>query len=326
MSDRAPHSGRRSRLRWLLTATLLAAVIWLVEPASVWQQLRQVAPGWVLAALLVTPLQVVMSAWRWRYTLRRLGVTLSLTRAVGEYYLSVAINQLLPGGVVGDAGRAFRHSRQTGRAEVAIHGVMIERLSGQLALFLVGGLLILFWLPLPAPPMPGLFLLPGLMVVGLLLWSVSRGPRLQRLWRAFRRDLEAALLRWPALPVQMVSSLLVMVSYLLVFWCLAMGLGLDTAVTAPGLLMALCTVLLMAMLVPLTVSGWGVREGAAALIWPLAGLDPQQGVALSVSYGVVVLVSALPGLVFALGGWGYRGRELRRRRGSPDQTACRCPD
>ena len=80
--------------------------------------------------------QTVLSAMRWRLTARQLGQTIPLTRAIGEYYLAQVVNQSLPGGVVGDAGRAVRARHQAGlrRAGAA---VAIERLAGQVALFLV---------------------------------------------------------------------------------------------------------------------------------------------------------------------------------------------
>jgi hypothetical protein len=64
--------------------------------------------------------------------------------------------------------------------------------------------------------------------------------------------------------------------------------------------MALCTVLLMAMVIPLTVSGWGIRESAAAVLWPVAGLPAEQGVALSVGYGAAVFLVSLPGALALL--------------------------
>jgi hypothetical protein len=57
---------------------------------------------------------------------------------------------------------------------------------------------------------------------------------------------------------------------------------------------------LVAMALPLSLAGWGIREGAAAGIWMLAGLPVAQGVAVSLLYGVVVLVSALPGAFLLL--------------------------
>ncbi|HRM70851.1 MAG TPA: lysylphosphatidylglycerol synthase domain-containing protein, partial [Thauera phenylacetica] len=68
------------------------------------------------------------------------------------------------------------------------------------------------------------------------------------------------------------------------------GLATPPAQAAP-----LVPWVLLAMAIPLSVAGWGVREAAAALVWQAAGLEAAEGVAASVSYGVVVLLSTLPG-------------------------------
>ena len=306
-------ANHRTWLRWSATLALLAVVFWLTDLAAVVSRFRSVDLWWLMLALAVTPLQVAVSAWRWRYTVARLGGHLPLGHAIGEYYLATLVNQLVPGGVVGDAGRIMRHSRVAQETTLAMHGVMIERLSGQLVLILLALPLILLWVPIPALPVPGLALTGVLLV--LMMGLLSKMPRIRSWWSRFRGDCYRALLAPEALPVQLVSSVMEIGSYLLVFWCLAMGLGIRVAVESPWLLMALCTVLLVAMVVPLTMAGWGVREGAAALLWPLAGLDPAQGVALSVCYGLVVLASSLPGAMFLL-----------TARKKPDQTAYRCQD
>jgi hypothetical protein len=53
---------------------------------------------------------------------------------------------------------------------------------------------------------------------------------------------------------------------------------------------------LAAMLIPLTIAGWGLREGAAAALWPLAGIAPEAAVAASVVFGIAALAAALPGV------------------------------
>ena len=58
--------------------------------------------------------------------------------AVREYYLAMFLNQVLPGGVLGDVTRAWRHARleDTGRA---VRAVVFERASGQLVMTVVTG-------------------------------------------------------------------------------------------------------------------------------------------------------------------------------------------
>jgi len=303
-------SDRWTRLagRWLLSGLLIALVLWAVDGESLWRELGRVSRWVLLPALVLTVVQVGLSAWRWRYTARRLGLRLPYGIAVREYYLGTFLNQILPGGVLGDVNRAWRHGTSEGEAKskvTALHGVAIERLSGQLILVLVVAVSV-GWLVqsgrlLPWSPGMGAWIVVALLVLALALWLAFRFGLAGYLHR-LRRDLFQALLQWPALPIQLGSSLLVLASYLGVFLFLAAGAGYLYSVETAFVIAALGSMLLLSMVIPLTVAGWGIRESAAAVLWPLAGLPAEQGVALSVGYGGLVFVSSLPGLAFVFTG------------------------
>jgi len=52
--------------------------------------------------------------------------------------------------------------------------------------------------------------------------------------------------------------------------------------------------------IPFSVAGWGYREGAAAVVFPLIGHSAALGVSASVVFGVVVLIANLPGTLVLL--------------------------
>jgi len=68
--------------------------------------LRAVTWPAVVAAVTLTALTTVCSAWRWRVVARALGVGIGLPGAAGAYYRSLFLNSVLPGGVLGDVHRA----------------------------------------------------------------------------------------------------------------------------------------------------------------------------------------------------------------------------
>src|SRR5690606_28998264 len=78
--------------------------------------------------------QVALSAFRWRFTAARLGIALPFRQALREYYLASFLNQMLPGGVVGDASRGWRHSRgaEPTTLSAAARAVILERSAGQI--------------------------------------------------------------------------------------------------------------------------------------------------------------------------------------------------
>ena len=57
----------------------------------------------------------------------------------------------------------------------------------------------------------------------------------------------------------------------------------------------LIPLILTAMLIPLSIGGWGWREGAAAALFPLAGAPAGAGLVTGATYGVLILIAALPG-------------------------------
>ena len=282
----------------------LVALLWhVVDVDAVLARLRGADPRWLLAGVALVQLQVILSALRWQLTAQRLGQPLALGRAVREYYLATLLNRVLPGGMAGDAARALRAPGDVPTG-LAVQGVVIERLGGQLALFAVTVAGLASWPllvdePAPRAALVALAVVPLLVLVGVFLVraSAARGPVR---WRRAAANLGPAFRRsWfedGAWLTQGVLSLAVTAGYIGVFAvaALASGAPLPTAALATIVPLALAS-----MLLPFSVGGWGLREGAAAALWPLVGLAPEAGVAASVLYGLVSLVGSAPGLLVA---------------------------
>lgn len=294
--------------RGLISAALLGAVALWVEPQAILAEVQRFSAGWLVVALGISTLQVMLCTWRWQFTAGLIGVPLRFSYALREYYLALLVNQLLPGGVLGDAGRAHRHASQTQSRGRAWRAVIIERASGQLAVVLLT-LSALLLSPLWHSVLGGAWIVTtglgsaaalAMAIAGGLLWRQRLNAWLGQLpngYQALARDLKRGLLTRGVWLKQLLSSLLIVLSYGAVMVCAARAIG----VALPALeLLALTPVLLLAMLIPFSVAGWGLREGAAAGVWALVGLPPAQGVAVSLAYGVIVLLACLPGIGVAL--------------------------
>lgn len=277
-------------IRLLISVGLIVGVMSQFGDAVI-ERLWGLDRRWLLLALLLTVVQVVLSAWRWRYTAHRLGLTLARGSALSEYYLATLVNQVLPGGVVGDAQRAWRHGGQFSQRRPAFQAVVIERLSGQVAM---AALAVAAWLIAPWPtPMDwsGSLLVSSALAAAALLGA---GYALQRYASTWWQALQQAFLHPHALPVQLLASLLVALSIVGVYACCLMAISPSGS---PGLWFALIPVVLFSMLIPVSIAGWGLREGTAALLWPLAGLPAAEGVTAAIVYGSLSLIASLPGVI-----------------------------
>ncbi|MEI4260256.1 lysylphosphatidylglycerol synthase transmembrane domain-containing protein [Roseovarius sp. D0-M9] len=287
-------------------AALLLALLWrTLDGQEAARSLASAEPAWLAAALGALTLQTGLSALRWRMTAAQLGIGLSRGEALREYYLGQALNLSLPGGMIGDAGRALRARGQAGLMASG-QAVVFERLAGQGGLYLVTAGAFVLTLAVPGgvewprwliPPL-ALFLLAGL-ALPVCLYGLARAPgRLGAAAATFWRDMHRALLAREVLLRQIGLSLATTLCNLAAFAFCAMAVGHGLPLAA---VLAFVPLILMAMLIPLTVSGWGLREGAAAALFPLAGGVASGGLAASVAFGLVMIVATLPGLYFVLG-------------------------
>lgn len=302
----ARDTGSPSKAAWLirllLPIGLLAAITTVVDASAIALLLADTDWRIVAVALVLVQGQIVASAWRWRFTAIRLGAAIPLGRAVAEYYLAGLVNMLLPGGVAGDVMRTVRATGESAPIRAVLRSVVLERLSGQAAFFVMAAGGVTVWVAAGTGRLPdgvagALIALPaGIGLLAATAFAAGRfGPRRVRdalagIWPDVGRAFGSA----GAFSAQAVASLSIAASYVAVFALASAATG--AALPWPAIA-GLIPLALLSMLVPVTAGGWGVREGAAALLWPLAGLPAEAGIAAAVLYGAIVTVGALPGLV-----------------------------
>ncbi|WP_430448691.1 lysylphosphatidylglycerol synthase transmembrane domain-containing protein [Rhodophyticola sp.] len=280
----------------------LAVLLWRVGDG--WQalaMLRAADPYWLAAAALALTLQTLLSALRWRLTAARLGIAISRNDAVREYYLSQVVNQSLPGGVLGDAGRAVRARGQAGLF-VSGQAVVFERIAGQIGLLavLLAGLLASVFFPIgPGWPAGAMVPIWGVLIAAVCLFaaiaiSLRAGPvsahGLHRVMRAFIHSVAARDI-WKQ---QAMLSLGTALCNVVAFAFCAAALGVAVPVLA---VVTIVPLILFAMVLPLSIGGWGLREGAAAVLFPVFGAAMSEGLATSVAFGLVLLATVLPGMM-----------------------------
>lgn len=230
-------------------------------------------PG-VVGALVLGSIGVLVQAQRWRLIARRHGIELGWRAAAERCWQAAFINSVLPGGLAGDVARAAEQrpvgaGRRRDMVKRSLGVVAAERLAGTSVVFLAAGFALLA-------------VRPGLGGLGLLVAAV------------------AATAAWPWLRRLGVRDIGLVWGLSAVGWCSFAGLFLLACLAVspdlpPAQIPYLAAVTLAGMSIPLNVAGWGPREGAAALGFMAWGHAAQQGVEVSVAYGILALVSVLPG-------------------------------
>lgn len=237
--------------------------------------LRHTDAAALLVALVVTAGTTWCCARRWSLLAGAIEVPVPLGTAYRACYRAQFLNATLPGGVVGDVHRGIRHGRDSGAMGRGLRSVVWDRASGQVVQ--VG--LVVLALPFLPGQLRGWALALAVVVAGVTVVF----------WAELRRVLAAGV--WLQV---VVLSALAAGGHVLVFVVAARTAG----VTAPlHELVPLALGVLLASAIPLSIAGWGPREGAAAWVFGAAGLGASVGLEVAVVYGVMSLVATLPGAV-----------------------------
>lgn len=271
--------------------------------------LESVGGGTICVVAVLSVGQTVVTAYRWVLVMRGVGVPVGVWPAVQVVYVSLALNQCMPSYVGGDAYRIYWVYREGHRLALAARGVMIDRISAVIALvgMMAVGLPVVF-ARFPDPAARTSLL--AVLTCGLAGTAAFFGcDTMPESWRQVRVARELAELSAAARRLLLhgtdgvVIGALALVVHVLTasaMYTFADSLGLpltwlDCVLLTPPI------VLLAA--VPISIAGWGVREGVMVGALSMVGISTEQALALSVLLGVALLGNGLVGLLpLAFGG------------------------
>ena len=289
----------------ILKIVLSAGLIWYIfrriDFSSAWATMASIPPGAVMAAIGILLVQLVLSSFRLKELLRQLGRDCSLPALLDIGWIGSFFSQTLISFVGGDAMRVWRMVRFKIPVSVATQAVLLDRLAG------FGGIVVVLLATIP-------FLVPLLqsleMEIGLLLIAVGVLGFLfcvlvlRRLPERFTRyRIVAVLADFAARGIYIARSgrgaarvvglsVLIQFANVLVLYILARGLSIDLGFGMFVIFMP--TVLFLSML-PISIAGWGVREGAMVSALAVLGVPEYQSLALSICFGLALVFISLPG-------------------------------
>jgi glycosyltransferase 2 family protein len=258
---------------------------------------------WAAFAILVVMLQIPLVAVRWGGILEALGArSARMTRVAITAVTAIAVffGQVLPS-VAGEGVRAWLVVRLGCDWRNALTSVVIDRAVG-VALLVAFGFIVLL-LPSGLVALGGyrdlvLVAYGGVLLAGGLALALAPVivPLLAR-WRYSRWLASLAgdghrVLLGPKGPLIVTIGCLIHISTILVVWSLGRAQGLALPITDAALLF---TVMLGVSIVPISVSGWGLRELAVVSLLADHGVAPAKALLFSVEFGLTLAVASLPG-------------------------------
>lgn len=305
-------------LKLVVTTGLL---VYLARKVSIGPALAQMAtmrPAAAIGAAILVLLQLALGSVRWQLISGLLQAPMHLGRAFKFTLIGQFFNQVLPTALGGDAVRAWLASRDGAPLGRAIRAVVCDRVVGLVALLIIisATLLVMPHFAERSLPLQHVFRTAAVLALaGLAALFFFGDPLARRLQRhrlaqpagRLIQDLRAALYS-PATSASTMGASVAAHLLAVGAMCLCangMNIPLDF-----GAAMSIVPAIVLVSMAPISIAGWGVREGATVVGLGLLGIAATEALAVSVAYGLLQIAVGIPGgaLWFAGGIGGTGGR------------------
>jgi uncharacterized membrane protein YbhN (UPF0104 family) len=284
-----------------ISAILLTFILKKAGLQNILFHLRSMDLRYFIFAALLHIVIVAIAALRWQLLLDEQYPTPQL---FSLYFIGSFFNKILPGTVGGDSVKIFYLYKDTRKSGSSIGSVFLDRYIGLVALLsigLVSSLLAnreltqigLQWM---IPTVFALFIAGSLFVFGLRIGK--RFPFMRDFYDYFHTYLNK---KRTMLKTFMLSLIIQFLTIGMIF-VIALGLGQQLPVTA---LFVFLPIIITVTAVPVSIFGFGIREGAFTVLFGLIGIPPQVSASISFLWFLAMASTSLIGLVEYLR---YRGR------------------
>lgn len=294
-----------------------------LSPARLLSHLESVRPEQLIIATVIFFVSVVMGAGQWHLLLRAGGIVLPFAKTFKVYFVGIFFNNFLPAGVGGDVVKVYDVSRVGNDPYQVFAVTVLDRVIGIAGLCVLA--LVASFMLLAGPGLKNLHLYIVIFagcvapVLALIMNKrLSRGVRnlFGRITRwglggrfdtIFRHLGEYRRLR---LLLAQLTVLAMAVQFLRVVTHVLVAQSLGIAVMKLDFIQFFVFVPLLSllMILPISINGLGVREGAGILLFTQIGFSKEQALLMElITYAIMVVVSML-------GGFFFLQRNFERRR------------
>jgi uncharacterized protein (TIRG00374 family) len=258
--------------------------------------------GTIFIALLLQLASTYLAAYRWRLIMNILIFKESVSYYVKSYFKGAFFNQVLPSSIGGDAIRIIDLTQSGYDKKEAFYGIFVDRVVGLVGLLVLNLLATIIFYGTFENSFSNLIILITLGGISgfLSLFYLEKltflaNYKFLNLFHRLARRLNSLYSDKTLLLKHIGVS--VGVHFLSVLTLYALALSIDFHMSFQTFLIAVPPVFLLTI-VPVSLAGWGIREGAMIGIFMLVGADQTKVLAMSILYGLLLIISSLPGAYF----------------------------
>ena len=305
---------KKKRISFIFRVVVTLLIFVLLFKSISWtallQALTHVFYGKLLLGLMIGAFSIVISSYQWRSLLHAEHIHYDLAELIDLYLVGIAFSHFLPTGMGGDVVKAIHVGRSSNNSAGSASAVVMSRVTGFFGMLLLAIPVLLIWHNGFSTSILVWFLILSLLVGGLIcgtifvaaiLPKIARGKWAKNRIMASAAKIGNALQASAKRPRALLVAILIGASFWLI-GCLnyyAYGLALDIHIHLYFYFVAIPFVSLVIFL-PISINGFGVREGAFVFIFSVAHVATASALLLALFMDAQVLLFGIVGGIIYL--------------------------
>ena len=302
-------------LKWLIGLCLVWYLLMKIDISKVVRAFVGADLTWLLTGCIVIILIRILMAWQLKMVVQHQDVDLTIARAFAINLITGFYGLILPGDMSAGIMRWHKLSKPSGKRAEVLAALVFLRLINSTVILLFGIIALLIDNPFDnaVVSLAAIAFLAGMIVIYSSIFSERVAVRIERcfrdpfpgmapfIWEKLRR-VWSALAQYRVLSksnlVKITSvSLLNLFSSIALFLILAKALHLTIPIIA---LVWIRAMVLIIQLIPVSIAGLGIREGALVFILPIYGISPPDAMAFSLLFfGLIIVIGLVGGILEA---------------------------
>jgi len=318
-------------VKLLITIFFICLILTKVDLANILYTLLKINLWFILPIFIISFIMIEISCLKWQLFLSASKINLSIKYLTAYYLIGYFFNNLLPSNIGGDLVRSYLLGKDVNDQARTFSSVFLERLTGLIALLLVGIIAVIFNIKLlQVKVLLFSFIIMSIILTGIVLFCfterfgkiflsffdfkllASFKPGFEKIYKSiyFFRNQRNVLI------FSMIYSFgfHLMAIFNTLVCCWSIGLYpkiIDTAVIVP--------MIMLISVIPISVGSIGLWEGAFAYFFYMIGISPAESISVAlILRGKNLILGLVGGSIFLVRGKYFLKKEIVNCTGKRD--------
>lgn len=298
-------------LKILVSISILVFLFRKTDMVQVFAIIRSMDILMFITVVFLYAVTQIVSTYRWSLFLPKAGIDMPFLKLISLYYIGMFFNIFLPTAIGGDVVKSYYLYKSSGKGGNSLASVFLDRFTGFFAMVIIASVSLILgykyvkdtYVPVFVIALASMFFLSSLILwnKGLHNWALAIISRIKLFGINEKiESLYQSVMLYKGEPMVFLKafgvSFVVQIASVVIFYLLSKGIGMTVPI---GYFFLFVPIAVSISMIPISLSGLGLREGAFVYLFAKAGATDAQAISVSLAgFAAMVLLGLAGGIEY----------------------------